>query len=114
MWSEARRRGMGLPDVVRWMASGPAAFAGLPDRGTIRPGARADLVVLAPDDAFVVLPERLEHKNPVTAYAERALAGVVREVYLAGHRVDLERPAAGHPVFRPIPSLASSRTETPA
>ncbi|MCT1433819.1 allantoinase AllB [Dietzia maris] len=114
MWSEARRRGMGLPDVVRWMASGPAAFVGLPDRGAIRPGARADLVVLVPDDAFVVLPERLEHKNPVTAYAERALAGVVREVYLAGHRVDLDRPAAGHPVLRPIPSLASSGMETPA
>ncbi|MDV8001481.1 allantoinase AllB [Rhodococcus sp. IEGM 1408] len=101
IWSEARRREMGLPDVVRWMASGPAEFAGLADRGAIRPGARADLVVLAPDDAFVVLPERLQHKNPVTAYAERALAGVVREVYLAGRRVDLERPAAGHPVFRP-------------
>lgn len=110
IWSEARRRGLGLPDVVRWMASGPAEFAGLPDRGVIRPGARADLAVLAPDDAFVVLAERLQHKNPVTAYAERALAGVVREVYLAGRRVDLDQPAAGQPVFRPIPS----RSETSA
>ncbi|MDX2358504.1 allantoinase AllB [Dietzia sp. PP-33] len=117
MWSEARRRGMGLPEVARWMASGPAAFAGLHDRGSIRPGARADLVVLAPDEAFVVLPERLQHKNPVTAYAERALAGVVREVYLAGHPVDMDQPAAGHPVFRPTapsPGKTISGTESPA
>ena len=127
IWSEARRRGMGLPEVVRWMASAPAEFAGLHDRGVIRPGARADLVVLAPDDAFVVLPERLQHKNPVTAYAERALAGVVREVYLAGRRVDLDRPAEGHTVFRPRAATADpaptttrtsatprSRTELPA
>jgi len=119
IWSEARRRGMGLADVVRWMASAPAAFAGLSDRGAIRPGARADLVVLAPDDAFVVLPERLQHKNPVTAYADRALAGVVREVYLAGRRVDLDQPAAGRLVTRPgapelSPATPPARTEIPA
>jgi allantoinase len=100
MWSEARRRGMGLPDVVRWMASGPAEFAGLSDRGAIRPGARADLVVLAPDEAFVVLPERLQHRNPVTAYAERALAGVVTQVYLGGRRTGPDLPARGRTVFR--------------
>ncbi|WP_206682428.1 allantoinase AllB [Dietzia sp. B44] len=101
IWSEARLRGLGLPDVVRWMSSGPAEFAGLIDRGAIRPGARADLVVLAPDEAFVVLPERLQHKNPVTAYAQRALGGVVRDVYLAGRRIDLDGPAAGTAVSRP-------------
>lgn len=106
IWSEARRRGLGLPDLVRWMASNTAEFAGLHDRGSIRPGARADLVVVAPNDAFVVLPDRLEHRNPVTAYAERALAGVVRATYLAGRRVELDAPAsdpaapAGRPVFR--------------
>ncbi|WP_314035880.1 allantoinase AllB [Dietzia sp. CH92] len=113
VWSEARRRGLGLVDVVRWMAGGPAAFVGLSDRGAIRPGARADLVVLAPDDAFVVLPERLQHKNPVTAYAERALAGVVREVYLAGRRVDPGGPAAGRIVSRPGAPAAPTRTEQP-
>ncbi|MDT7578835.1 MAG: allantoinase, partial [Pseudonocardiales bacterium] len=30
IWSQARARGHGLDDVVRWMASGPAALAGLP------------------------------------------------------------------------------------
>ena len=76
MWSEARRRGMGLADVVRWMASAPAAFAGLSDRGAIRPGARADLVVLSPDDAFVVLSsgeaDSLTVERDVTVWFTRA------------------------------------------
>ncbi|MGJ5695003.1 allantoinase AllB, partial [Streptomyces pratensis] len=29
MWTEARRRGHSLEDVVRWMSAGPAALAGL-------------------------------------------------------------------------------------
>ena len=47
-------------------------------------GNSADLCVFAPDDAFVVFPERLHHRNAVTPYAERALAGVVRQTWLAG------------------------------
>src|SRR5262249_43396495 len=44
VWTGARRRGCGLTDVVRWMAAGPAALAGLPGKGAIAPGRDADLV----------------------------------------------------------------------
>ena len=44
VWTQARRRGHGLADVVRWMADGPAALAGLPGKGAIAPGRDADLV----------------------------------------------------------------------
>ncbi len=90
VWSEARRRGHGLAEVVRWMCAGPANRVGLSRKGRIAVGADADFCVLAPDEAFVVEPERLRHRNPSTPYAGRELTGVVRETWLAGRRVDVD------------------------
>ena len=95
VWTEARRRGHGLADVVRWMCAGPADRAGLSRKGRIAPGADADFCVLAAEEHFVVEPEQLQHRNPVTPYAGRELAGVVRETWLAGRRVDVSGPPRG-------------------
>jgi allantoinase len=84
VWSEARRRGFGLGDVVRWMAERPAEIAGLHHKGRIALGYDADFTVFAPDDAFVVDAGRLRHRNPVTPYHGRLLAGVVRGTWLRG------------------------------
>ncbi len=92
VWSEARRRGHGLVDVVNWMARRTADAAGLTRKGRIEVGADADLCVFAPDDAFVVDPARLHHKNAVSAYAGRALTGVVRQTWLAGIPIDSDEP----------------------
>jgi len=89
IWTEARARGHSLVDVVRWMGQGPADQLGLTDRGRIAVGAKADLVVLAPDDRFTVDAAALHHKNPVSAYAGRTLSGVVRQTWLHGIPVDL-------------------------
>jgi allantoinase len=94
-WTEARRRGHGLPDVVRWMARAPADLADLPAKGRIAEGADADLCVFAADDTFVVDPARLQHRHPVTPYAGRTLTGVVRQTWLAGRSVDLGAPPRG-------------------
>ncbi len=88
VWTEARTRGHDLTDVVRWMAENPASQAGLLTKGRIALGAAADFCVFAPDEAFVVDANRLHHKNPVTPYSGRALAGRVRETWLAGRRLD--------------------------
>ena len=92
VWTEARRRGHGLGDVVRWMAQRPAEIAGLNRKGRIAPGCDADLVAFAPDAAFVVNPGRLYHRNPITPYADRALAGVVRRTWLRGTPVNDREP----------------------
>jgi allantoinase len=84
VWTGARSRGHPLVDVVRWMATAPADRMGLADRGRIAAGAVADLVAFAPEDEFVVDVARLHHKNPVSAYAGRRLAGVVRQTWLHG------------------------------
>jgi allantoinase len=95
IWSAARTRGHGIPEVARWMASAPADRVGLAHKGRIAAGADADLVVFDPDAEFVVDPSRLHQRNPVSAYAGQRLAGVVRQTWLRGERVDVSS-AAGH------------------
>ena len=92
VWTAARQRGHTLVDVVRWMAQRPAEIARLQDKGRIDRGYHADFAVFAPDDAFVVDPSRLHHRNPVTPYALRPLAGVVRGTWLRGRRVVGDEP----------------------
>jgi allantoinase len=87
VWTQARPRGHDLADVVRWMAAGPAALAGLPGKGAISPGYDADLVVFADAASFTVDPSRLHHRHPVTPYAGRTLTGVVRGTWLRGEPV---------------------------
>jgi allantoinase len=84
VWTEARRRGFGLSDVVGWMATGPARLAGLRRKGRIAVSYDADLVAFAPDEAFVVNPSLLRHRHALTPYAGRRLTGVVRTTWLRG------------------------------
>jgi allantoinase len=84
VWTGARERGLALTAVVRWMATAPADRVGLAHKGRIEVGADADLVRFAPDEKFTVDVAGLHHRNPVSAYAGRRLAGVVRETWLRG------------------------------
>ncbi len=93
VWTQARQRGFGLADVVRWMAERPAAQAGMRRKGRLAPGYDADFSVFAPDEAFVVDVAKLEHRNPVSAYHGRPLAGVVRSTWLRGEEITGEDPA---------------------
>ncbi|MDK1349008.1 allantoinase AllB [Streptomyces sp. 378] len=88
VWTEARERGHGLEDVVRWMSTRTSALVGLDDRkGAIAVGRDADFAVLAPDETFTVDPAALQHRNHVTAYAGRTLHGVVKSTWLRGQRI---------------------------
>ncbi|MBA2809994.1 allantoinase AllB [Streptomyces sp. KM273126] len=88
VWTEARKRGHDLEDVVRWMSTRTARLVGLDGRkGAIAVGRDADFAVLAPDETFTVDPAALQHRNRVTAYAGRTLYGVVRSTWLRGERI---------------------------
>jgi allantoinase len=98
VWTQARARGFGLADVVRWMAVNPARLAGFWGTG-IEFGASADFVVFAPDEPVVVDPAGLHHRHPVTPYAGLRLTGAVRSTWLRGVEIDL----AGQPRGRLLP-----------
>ncbi|MFF3019105.1 allantoinase AllB [Streptomyces sp. NPDC057939] len=87
IWTEARKRGRGLEDVVRWMSTAPAALAGLARKGAIEVGRDADFAVLAPEETFTVDPAELHHRNQVTAYAGKTLHGVVKSTWLRGTQI---------------------------
>jgi len=92
VWTQARARRIELATVVGWLAERPATLIGLPDKGRLAVGAAADLCAFAPDEEFTVEPARLRQRHPVTPYAGRRLAGVVRRTWLRGAEIT-ERPA---------------------
>lgn len=100
VWTEARRRGVALADVVRWMSEAPAALVGLRRKGRIAPGYDADLCVFAPDGEFVVDVTALHHRNAITPYDGRRLTGVVRRTWLRGEPVDLTASPRGRLLIR--------------
>ncbi|TCC23329.1 allantoinase AllB [Kribbella sindirgiensis] len=100
VWTEARRRGFTLADVVRWMAAAPAAQTGLTTKGGIEVGYDADFCVLAPDETFTVDAHQLEHKNAITPYDGRTLTGVVRSTWLRGASIDIDVDPRGRLLTR--------------
>jgi allantoinase len=88
VWSEARARGHSLADIARWMCAAPAALAGLAGRkGTIAPGADADLIAFADAETQTVTPAAIHHRHRVTPYAGEQLMGVVHATYLRGEQI---------------------------
>jgi len=98
VWTEASRRGFALPDIVRWMAEGPARLAGCGSRkGRIAPGYDADLVVFDPGAEFSVTKDRLYQRHKLSPYLGEKLCGVVRATYLRGKPVFVDGEFPGAP-----------------
>jgi allantoinase len=101
MWTEAKRRGFSLRDIARWMAEEPAKLAGCDShKGRIAPGYDADLAIFEQDAEFVVGPERLYQRHPVSPYCGEKLLGIVKATYLRGKQVFHENTFPGPPIGR--------------
>ncbi len=88
VWSEAGRRGFNVRDVAGWMSQAPASLLGMAGRcGTIREGARADLVAWSPSERFEVLAADLLQRHPLTPYLGKTLYGTVAHTWVRGHHV---------------------------
>jgi allantoinase len=87
IWTEARRRGHELAQVVDWMAGRTAQLIQVEGKGAIAVGNAADLVIFAPDAQWTVDAATLHHRNAITPYDRRRVDGVVRRTYLRGEPV---------------------------
>jgi allantoinase len=84
VWTEARRRGFTVEDVARWCCSATARLARLDRKGTIEVGRDADIVVWAPDEAFLIGTDTVRHRHKVTPYLGETLHGVVKTTWVRG------------------------------
>ena len=95
VYDAARRRGVPIAEVVRWMSAEPARLAGLEGRkGAIAVGCDADFAIYDESEVWSVRAEALLHKNPVCAYEGRELHGRVVRTVLRGEVIyDRSSPA---------------------
>src|SRR5262249_31932762 len=88
IWTEARKRGLELTDLIEWMSARPAHFLGLQGRkGAIKVGNDADIIAFDPDADFKIEEAIIQHKHKVTPYEGRELKGVVRKTFVRGRLV---------------------------
>ena len=103
IWSEAEERGYSLNQVVDWMATQPAIFAGLGHRkGKIACGFDADLVVFDPEANYEIDPQMIKYRHKITPYAGRRVKGVVERTIVRGQTVYQDNELIGRPVGKPI------------
>ncbi|WGL15173.1 allantoinase AllB [Microbulbifer bruguierae] len=103
IWTEALQQGVSLAQVVEWMATRPAEFAGLGNRkGRIAAGYDADLVVF--DDRYrgTVRAEDILYRNKITPYEGREICGRVESTYLRGQRIFASGKMQGTPLGEPL------------
>ncbi|GAA6015376.1 hypothetical protein JCM10207_008967 [Rhodosporidiobolus poonsookiae] len=88
LFTEARKRGVGMDRVLQWVAERPAKQVGLEGKkGGIRVGADADFVVFDAEESFVVNKSELHFKNRASPYEGLTLTGAVRSTFLRGEKI---------------------------
>ena len=106
LWTAARKRGVSLPQLAKWLCMGPARLAGLSEtKGVLAPGYEADLIVWKPEQDFRVTEDILYHRHKITPYLGEQLYGVVEQAYLHGRKVFdkgvFVQPPQGRIILRP-------------
>ena len=82
------KRGLALPALARMLSYNPARLFGLyPQKGTIQPGADADLVVVDLGKEWTLAAEQLFYKNKFSAYVGSTFKGRVERTIVRGKTV---------------------------
>ena len=97
LYSEGVRKGrIMLPQLVKYACTNPARAAGLyPRKGTIAPGADADLVMLDPEKEWTLTAEKMHSAVDYTCYEGLRITGCIEQVWLRGKTAALRGEFTG-------------------
>ena len=87
IWTEADEQGFSIEQLTEWLCAAPARQVGLNLKGSLQPGADADIVIWNPDREFKVEASMIHHRHKLTPYADEVLRGVVEKTFLRGQMV---------------------------
>ncbi|XP_038215556.1 allantoinase-like [Zerene cesonia] len=100
-WTQAHARGLDLKAISKYLSSGPAHLCGLESqKGALKPGLDADIILFDPNETFVVSSNIIRHKNKLTPYIGKELRGVVKKTYLRGQLIYSDNNIAAEPKGR--------------
>ena len=100
------KRGLPLPSLVRMLSGNPARIFGVyPQKGSLQPGADADLVVVDLDKEWTLRADQLFYKNKHSAYVGYTFKGSVERTILRGATIfqagEIKaQPGYGRPIRR--------------
>ncbi len=84
-WTKAKKRGIELPQLAKWLSEKPAQFIGYANsKGKIEKGYDADLVVWNPEAIFNLTEKMLFHKHTFSPYIGEELLGKIEVTYCKG------------------------------
>lgn len=105
LYSEGSSRGMSVNHMAQLVSKNPAERYGLLNKGDISVGYDADLVMLDPEETFVVRAAESESLQGYTPFEGMELKGRVKSTYLRGNLVydqgNIVGPATGKYLARP-------------
>lgn len=88
IWTQAMARGFTIEQLTEWLCTGPARQVDLSTlKGSLKPGADADIVIWNPDREFKVDESMIHHRHKLTPYNGETLRGVVEKTFVRGHLV---------------------------
>jgi allantoinase len=102
LWSQASKRQITLPDIVRWCSTNTSAQVGLEGvKGDLGIGFDADIIVFDPETEWKVGRKEMLFRNKCSPYEERVLKGIVRETWVRGQKIFERKGATGDEVVFP-------------
>ncbi|KAG1890253.1 allantoinase [Suillus subluteus] len=85
LWTEGKKRGISLGQIIRWMSIKNAELAGLSStKGQLKVGHDGDLVIWDPEPEFKVNPSHAAAPNKLTPYEGMTLRGLVHKTFVRG------------------------------